>query len=242
MSEREPDNVVEAEEARWIAQQQSLGPTDGQPVRGTTPEEATPPATRPSAGPAAAAPAAGAVAGGAAGTVILGPLGTVVGALIGAATGGAAAAAVARERVDYDLNVDRVYREHYEDSPQRLADRPFDAVRPAYQFGHVAAARPEWQGRSFSDIEAQLASIWRRELPPSFGEWDAMRPYARAAFDQSRSRLAGETFADPNLGGSATHQRASYSDPIPKYDDPADSSTGQDVPGSRNVQSRKRGG
>jgi hypothetical protein len=120
MAEREPENVVEAEESRWIAQQQSLGPTEGQPVRGTTPGEETPPAAKAGAGPAAAAPAAGAIAGGAAGT-------------------------------------------------------------------------------------------------------------------------SGETFADANLGGSATHQRASYSDPIPKYDDPADSSTGQDVPGSRQAQSRKRG-
>jgi hypothetical protein len=125
--------------------------------------------------------------------------------------------------------------DHFESSPDRPADRPFEAVRPAYAFGAESSARPEWRGHSFDEIEGELAQAWRRQAPATPEEWEAMRPYARAAFEQSRARREGATFADTNLGGSPTHQRPSFSDPLPKYAEPADSSTGQDVGGSRDV-------
>lgn len=87
------------------------------------------------------------------------------------------------------------YRSHFESDPNRPADRRFEDVRAYYTLGHSAAHYPDYKGREFDDIEADL----RRgaETAGHRVDWTGGRSYARAAF--TRRRLATES----TLGGGA---------------------------------------
>jgi hypothetical protein len=161
--------------------------------------------------------AGGAVAGAAAGTVTLGPIGTIIGAIAGAVGGGWTALAAAGA-ADYGPEHDRAYREHYESDAERLADQPYDAVRPAYQLGHFAARNPDYARRDFESIEPDLQRGWSDDLRARHGDWQIARRYVREAFVRERARGHGRTQVELNMGGSETHQRPSFSDPIPPGD------------------------
>ena len=190
------------------------------------------PVPRASERPAAAAPigaAGGAVAGATAGTITLGPIGTIIGA-IGGALGGGWATLGAAAPTHYDERHDRDYRAHYESDPDRLADRPYDSVRPAYQLGHFAARNPDYARRDFDSIESDLLHGWTDDVRAKHGDWSVARRYAREAFLRERARNQGRAQADLNMGGTATHQRPSFSDPIPQGD-PDRVAGDRDVPG-----------
>ena len=102
----------------------------------------------------------GAVAGATVGTVTLGPIGTIIGAIAGAIGGGWTAVAAAAP-THYDASHDREYRAHFESDSSRVADRDFDSARPAYQLGHLAARNPDYAGREFESVEADLQRGWR---------------------------------------------------------------------------------
>ena len=72
----------------------------------------------------------GVIVGAAVGS-LAGPIGTVVGGIAGAVGGWWAGRAVADAAEEYTLDDEAVYRNHYDNSPVRLADRKFDAARPA---------------------------------------------------------------------------------------------------------------
>jgi hypothetical protein len=167
------------------------------------------------AGPIGAA--GGAVAGATVGTVTLGPIGTIVGAIAGALGGGWAGLAAAAP-THFTPEHDREYRTHYESDPERLADRPYDAIRPAYQLGHLAARNPDYARRDFDAVEADLQRGWSDDVRARHGDWQAARRYAREAFVRERARRQGRTQVELNIGGTETHQRPSFSDPIPPGD------------------------
>jgi hypothetical protein len=173
--------------------------------------------------------AGGAIAGAAAGTVTLGPIGTIIGAIAGAIGGGwtaLAAAAPAHYRPDHD----REYRRHYESDAERLADRPYETARPAYQLGHLAARNPDYARRDFESIEGDLQRGWSGDVRATYGDWQVARRYAREAFVRERARSQGRAQVELNMGGSETHQRPSFSDPIPPGD-PDQVAGGRQVPG-----------
>ena len=186
----------------------------------------TTPGARAVAGPVGAA--GGAVAGAAVGTVTLGPVGTIIGAIAGAIGGGWTALA-AGAPTHYGSEHDREYREHYESAVDRVGDRPYEAARPAYQLGHLAARNPDYARRSFESIESDLQRGWGDDIRAAHGDWELARPYAREAFVRERARSQGRTRVELNMGGSETHQRPSFSDPIPKGD-PNGVSGDRDVP------------
>ena len=173
--------------------------------------------------------AGGAVAGATVGTVTLGPIGTIIGAIAGAIGGGWTAVAAAAP-THYDASHDREYRAHYESDAERIADRHYDSARPAYQLGHLAARNPDYVGRDFESVEADLQRGWTDDVRARFGDWSVARRYAREAFTRERGRSQGRTRVDLNMGGSATHQRPSFSDPIP-HGDPNRIAGNRDVPG-----------
>ncbi len=173
----------------------------------------------------------GAVAGATVGTVTLGPIGTIVGAIAGALGGGWTALAAATP-THYSPDHDREYRAHYTSDPERLADRGFDTIRPAYQLGHLAARNPDYAQRDFESIENDLQRGWSDDVRSSHGDWSVARRYAREAFMRERGRRQGRAAVELNLGGSETHQRPSFADPIPTAD--PDRVTGdRGVPGRR---------
>jgi hypothetical protein len=159
-----------------------------------------------SAGGPAAAGAAGALAGATAGlaTGIAGPIGALVGLIVGALGGAAVGAAGAQATVQelYTDEFDAHYRRAWEGRPGRTADMNFERVRPAYQFGHIAAQRPEYAGRYFADIEPELRSRWPDELRTHVGEWEAARPFVEDAFGYARNRGLGVR-RDTGVIGSA---------------------------------------
>ena len=112
-----------------------------------------------------------------------GPIGLVLGGIAGAVGGWWAGRGVANAITDDD---DATYKSHYDETPDRPADRSYDAVRPAYLAGHLAGRNPDYAGRAFEDIEPDLRHGWSDDVAKSGGEWPAVRRFARAGFDRGR--------------------------------------------------------
>ena len=113
-----------------------------------------------------------------------GPVGLVIGGLAGALGGWWAGREIAGSLTEPD---DAAFQAHYASSPDRLADRSYDGVRPAYAAGHLAGRNPDYAGRSFDQVEEDLRRGWNGDTAARHGEWPAMRGYARAAFDRART-------------------------------------------------------
>lgn len=128
----------------------------------------------------------GVVVGAAIGSVA-GPVGTLIGGIAGAVGGWWAGHSVAEAAQDYTAGDEAVYRNHYDNSPNRLADRDYESISPAYRLGHLAARNPDYRGRPFNEIEDDLRRGWNGGARQSYGEWDAVRGYANDAYDRSAS-------------------------------------------------------
>ncbi len=129
--------------------------------------------------------AVGGMAVGAAG----GPVGLVLGGIAGALGGWWAGHGIAGAVTADD---EATFRTHYEASPDRLADRGYEEVRPAYVAGYLAGRNPEYAGRSFDEIEGDLRHGWSDEVVSRSGDWQGVRGYARTAFDRARGTGAPE--------------------------------------------------
>ena len=119
-----------------------------------------------------------------------GPLGTIIGGLAGAVSGWWAGRAIAEAASHITHDDDAAFRSHYERSPNRLADRPYDDVRPAYQLGHLASRNPDYANRNFDDVEGDLRRGWTDDVRSRHGEWESVRGYARDAYDRGRMGTA----------------------------------------------------
>jgi len=133
----------------------------------------------------------GVVAGAAIGSAA-GPIGTVIGGLAGAVGGWWAGRAVAEAAQKFDDPTDNSYRQAYESRQDRLADRSYEDVRPAYQLGHLASENPDYSGRNFESIEADLQSGWSNDLRARHGDWSTVRPFAEEAYTSRSSVSARE--------------------------------------------------
>jgi hypothetical protein len=135
--------------------------------------------------------AAGGVSGGLAGAAIGsigGPVGTLIGGLAGVIGGWWAGRSIAEAAKDYGEEDDRYYRTHYE-SGARATERSYDDVRPAYQLGHIASRNPDYQGRDFDVVEADLRRGWSDDIGSRHGDWDVVRGYAREGYTRGSSTL-----------------------------------------------------
>ncbi|HXF23370.1 MAG TPA: hypothetical protein VN602_02560 [Gemmatimonadaceae bacterium] len=137
----------------------------------------------------------GVVVGAAIGSVG-GPVGTLIGGIAGAVGGWWAGHAVAEAAQEYTVGDDAVYRNHYDNSPNRLADRDYESVSPAYRLGHLAARNPDYRGRPFDDIEDELRRGWNGGAKQTYGEWDTVRGYVRDAYDRSASATEQQRLRD----------------------------------------------
>jgi hypothetical protein len=130
----------------------------------------------------------GMLAGAAIGTAA-GPIGTLIGGIAGAMGGWWTGRAVTEAASAMTTDDDSYYRAHYESSPNRLADRSYEQVRPAYQLGHIAAHNPDYANRNWSEVESDLQRGWNSDVSRKYGEWPAVSPYASAGFNRGRSTL-----------------------------------------------------
>jgi len=128
----------------------------------------------------------GVTAGAAAGS-LAGPVGTVIGGIVGAMAGWWTGRAVAEAATSLTTDDDNYYRRNYEASPNRLADRSYDDVKPAYYLGHVASRNPDYRNRSFDEIENDLRTGWTADK--RYGSWDTMRGFASEGYTRGRATL-----------------------------------------------------
>ncbi len=133
----------------------------------------------------------GVLAGAAVGSVA-GPVGTIIGGIAGAMGGWWTGRAVAEAATSITGDDDSYYKNHYETSSKRMADRGYDDVKPAYHLGHVASRNPDYKDRSFDQVEGDLKRGWTSDS--KHGSWDQMRGYAQEGYSRGTSSLrnAGE--------------------------------------------------
>lgn len=74
---------------------------------------------------------------------------------------------------------DRSCRTHFENIARK---NTYDNVRPLYQFGHLAGSNPDYQGRSFEEVEPELKTAWSGEVKTTYGDWDDVQEYIRTGF------------------------------------------------------------
>jgi hypothetical protein len=118
-----------------------------------------------------------------------GPIGTIIGGLAGAVGGWWAGRAVSEAAGHLAREDDDYYRAHYEASPNRLADRSYEDVRPAYHLGHVAAHNPAYRGRDWSEVSDELGRGWTPDNARKHGAWDTLSPFANEGYKRGRSVL-----------------------------------------------------
>ncbi|MFL5580298.1 MAG: hypothetical protein ACJ8AO_07985 [Gemmatimonadaceae bacterium] len=134
--------------------------------------------------------AAGGISGVLAGAAIGsagGPIGTLIGGIVGAMGGWWTGRAVSEAATNITHADDDYYRSHYERSSNRLADRSYEQVRPAYHFGHLASHNPDYKDRDWEYVERDLQKGWASDTSGKYGEWTSMRDYAREGFTRGRS-------------------------------------------------------
>ncbi|MEP6731586.1 MAG: hypothetical protein ABJE10_13140 [bacterium] len=148
----------------------------------------------------------GVLAGAAIGSTI-GPVGTVIGGIAGALGGWWSGRAVTEAASHLSADDDDYYRGHYESSPNRLADRSYDDVRPAYQLGHIAANNPDYKNRDWREVSTDLQRGWTADNAKKFGDWSTMNNYASEGFSRGRSTLgtaaSGTANAASRIGNKA---------------------------------------
>ncbi|HEY2065868.1 MAG TPA: hypothetical protein VGG84_07885 [Gemmatimonadaceae bacterium] len=128
----------------------------------------------------------GVLAGAAIGSVG-GPVGTLIGGIAGALGGWWTGRAITEAVSQLTHEDDEYYRSAYMDSPNQLADRAYDDIRPAYHLGHVAAYNPDYQNKNWSDVEQELQRGWGSEQSRRYGSWTTVSGYASEGFERGRS-------------------------------------------------------
>jgi hypothetical protein len=78
---------------------------------------------------------------------------------------------------------DRTCRTHFENLQRSGgAGSSYDNVRPLYQFGHLAGSNPDYQGRSFAEVENELQRTWTPEHSSRYGDWNQVRDYINTGY------------------------------------------------------------
>ncbi len=134
-----------------------------------------------------------------------GPVGTLIGGIAGAMGGWWGGRAVTEAASKLTKDDDDYYRNAYESSPNRLADRSYDDVRPAYHLGQVAAHNPDYANKNWNEVQSDLQRGWSGDHAKKYGEFSTVSGYASEGFTRGRSTLgkaAGATAAAASTVGN----------------------------------------
>jgi len=77
--------------------------------------------------------------------------------------------------------------------------KSYDEARPLYQFGHMAGQNPDYQGRSFDQVEMDLQRNWGTDQQRRYGSWPDVRGFVefgyhgRSASESGRAGMGGTT-------------------------------------------------
>jgi hypothetical protein len=141
--------------------------------------------------------AAGGVAAGAAAGSVAGPVGTVVGAAIGAVAGGLAGKGIA-EMIDPTVE-EAYWRETYSSRPYVTQGATYDDYGPAYMYG--VENYPRYAGRSFDEVEPELARDWQRAKGKSSLTWDNAKHATRDSWQRVSDTIERATPGDSDRDG-----------------------------------------
>lgn len=86
---------------------------------------------------------------------------------------------------------DSTCRTHFENirrSNASTSSSSYDSVRPLYQFGHLAGGNPDYQGRSFDDVETDLKNAWTGDQAQHYGDWTSVRDYISTGYETRNTR------------------------------------------------------
>ncbi len=124
--------------------------------------------------------AGGGVTGAAIGGVIGGPVGAAIGAIIGGVAGAAGGHGVA-EAVN-PTQEEAFWRENHASQPYADRESSYEHYAPAYRTGYEGV--PKYAGKTYDQIEADLALDYQKADPNSALPWDRARPAVRAAWER----------------------------------------------------------
>jgi hypothetical protein len=141
-----------------------------------------------------------------------GAIDTIIDGIAGTIGGWWSRRAVSEAASNFSDDEDSYYRDRYESSPRRLADRSYEEVRPAYQIGHLARNNPDYQSRDFESIEPELRAGWADTVSSRHGDWSQVREYARDAYTQDFSVAAREAAVRNQAPGDNLGDRLVNSD------------------------------
>ena len=131
----------------------------------------------------AAGSAGGAAVGAVVGGAVGGPVGAVIGGVVGAVAGGATGHA-AGEAID--PTVELVYwKEIYTKRPYYREGKTFSYYEPAYRYGVEAALRPDYRGRDWKALEADLARGWTNASATNREPWNDLRDATHDAWSRA---------------------------------------------------------
>ena len=122
----------------------------------------------------------GAAAGAGLGAM-LGPAGIIIGGLAGALGGWWAGHGVGTATDDFNDETDEHYRRLHEKQYSDAAD--YDDARAFYHLGRIARRNPDYEGRGFEDVEADLRRGWRDDASERFRSWDDVKPFVRTGYE-----------------------------------------------------------
>ena len=158
--------------------------------------------------------AAGGIGGVLAGAAIgsmAGPVGTLLGGIAGAMGGWWAGRAVTEAASKLTTDDDEYYRTSYERSPNRLADRTYDDVRPAYHLGHIASQNPDYASKEWSAVQEDLQRGWTADHTKKYGDWNTVSRYASEGYSRGRLQFGSAVSGTGPMKGN-TYDRVSGSD------------------------------
>lgn len=121
-----------------------------------------------------------------------GPVGAAVGAVVGSVVGGLIGKSVA-ENVNPTIE-DEYWRGTYNSRPYYKQGQTYEDYHPAYRTGYEGYDRHAQSGKTYDEVEPELAKDYQTNYAGSRLGWDEARPASRDAWDRLtwRSRFRDE--------------------------------------------------
>lgn len=132
----------------------------------------------------------GAAAGAGLGTM-LGPAGIIIGGIAGALGGWWAGHGVGEATDHFSDETDAHYRRLHEQQHSDTGD--YESARSFYRLGAIARRNPEYEGRTFEQIEPDLRTGWREGASDRFSRWEDVRGYVQAGYENAPAPSADRT-------------------------------------------------
>lgn len=136
--------------------------------------------------------AGGGVVGAVVGAAVGGPIGAGVGAVVGAISGGVVGE-IAAETLN-PTTEHEFWRQEHRTRPYFVHGTPYEQYGPAFQYGWESCA--SHPGKTFKDVEPQLARDWERRRGQSNLRWDNAKDATRDAW-QRVEKAVGEDGCKP---------------------------------------------